>query len=117
MLLFVNLPLLVNPTKHSYYCMIHGLLEVGHLSRYRDGLRREWCGFDSRQRQEIFLYSTASKLILGPIQPPIYWGPFPLFPGVKWPGSEADHSPPSTAIKNGKATPPLPIRFHCVVFD
>jgi hypothetical protein len=31
------------------------------------------------------------------------------FPGVKRPGREADHSPPSSAeVKNGGALPPLP---------
>jgi hypothetical protein len=30
------------------------------------------------------------------------------FPGVKWPGHEADHSPPSSAeVKNGGAIPTL----------
>jgi hypothetical protein len=29
-------------------------------------------GFDSRQKQEIFLYSAASRPVLGPTQPPIY---------------------------------------------
>jgi hypothetical protein len=34
-------------------------------------------------------------------------------PGVKRPGSEADHSPPSSAgVKNGGAIPHSPIRFH-----
>jgi hypothetical protein len=32
-----------------------------------------------------------------------------FFPGVKRPGCEADHSPPSSAeIKNGECIPPLP---------
>jgi hypothetical protein len=30
-------------------------------------------------------------------------------PGVKWPGHDADHSPPSSAeVENGAAVPPLP---------
>jgi hypothetical protein len=33
-----------------------------------------------------------------------------LSPGLKWPGREADHSPPSSvAVKNGGATRPLPL--------
>jgi len=42
------------------------------------------------------LYGTAHR-ILGPTQPPIQWvlGAFTL--GVKWPGREADQSPPSSA--------------------
>jgi hypothetical protein len=31
------------------------------------------------------------------------------FPEIKWPGSEADHSPASSVkVKNGGALPPLP---------
>jgi len=33
----------------------------------------------------------------GPTQPPIHWVPGGLFLGVKRPGREADHSPPSSA--------------------
>jgi len=39
----------------------------------------------------IFVISTASRPAQGPTQHPT-GGPFP---GVKWPGYEADHSPPS----------------------
>jgi hypothetical protein len=42
-----------------------------------------------------------SRLALGPTQPPIQWVPGALSPGVKWPGHEADYSPPSSAeVKN-----------------
>jgi hypothetical protein len=35
-----------------------------------------------------------------------------IYPGVKWPGSEAYHSPPSNAdVNNGGAIPPLPHVF------
>jgi len=34
-------------------------------------------------------------MALGPIQPPIQWVPGVLSLGLKRPGSEADHSPPS----------------------
>jgi hypothetical protein len=34
---------------------------------------------------------------LGPIQTPIEWALAALSPGVKWPGLEADHSPPTSA--------------------
>jgi hypothetical protein len=47
--------------------------EPGLLSRDYDGLRAGWPGFDSRQRPEIFLYFTETRLALGPIQPPIHW--------------------------------------------
>jgi hypothetical protein len=45
----------------------------------------------------IFLLTTASRTALGPAQPPIQWVPGALSLGVKRPGREADHSPPSTA--------------------
>jgi hypothetical protein len=48
--------------------------------------------FDSQQRLGIFLF-TASRMALGPTQPPIQWVPEALSLGVKWPGHEADHSP------------------------
>jgi hypothetical protein len=43
--------------------------------------------------------NTANTLVchLGPTQPPIYWSPGSLSLGVKRPGREADHSPPSSA--------------------
>jgi hypothetical protein len=61
-------------------------------------------GFDSPQGQRVFFffYATASRLALGPTQPPLQ-----LVPGVKRPGREADHSPPSnTAVKNAWNVPP-----------
>jgi len=53
--------------------------------------------FDSRRGLGIFLFTTASRMALGPTQPPILWvlGAFSL--GIKQPGCEADHSPPSSA--------------------
>jgi hypothetical protein len=58
-------------------------------------------GFDSRRRLGIFLFTTASRTALGPIQPPIQWVSGALSLGVKRPGREADHSPPSSAeVKN-----------------
>jgi hypothetical protein len=68
-----------------------------------------WLGFDSHQGQEIFLYSTVSILALEPIQPPIQWEPRAHTSGVKQPGREGDHSPPSNAkVKNVGAIPPFP---------
>jgi hypothetical protein len=45
----------------------------------------------------IFLFTTASRTALGPTQPPIQWVAGALSLGVKRPGREADHSPPSSA--------------------
>jgi hypothetical protein len=53
-------------------------------------------GFDSRRGLGIFLFTTASRMALGPTQPPIQWVPGILSLGAKRPGREADHSPPSS---------------------
>jgi hypothetical protein len=54
-------------------------------------------GFDSRRGLGNFLFTTASRTALGPTQPPSQWVPGALSLGVKRPGREADHSPPSSA--------------------
>jgi hypothetical protein len=54
-------------------------------------------GFDSRRGLGIFLFTTVYRTALGPTQPPVQWLPGDLSLGVKWPGREADHSPPSNA--------------------
>jgi hypothetical protein len=72
--------------------------------------------FDSRRGLGIFLFTTASRTALGPTQPPIQWVPRALSLGVKRPGREADHSPPSRAeVKNAWSyTSTPPIRLHGV---
>jgi hypothetical protein len=63
--------------------------------------------FDYRQGQG-YLFSIASRPTLGRPQPPIQFVPGALSRGVRRPGREADHSPPSSAeVKNGAAIPPL----------
>jgi hypothetical protein len=65
-------------------------------------------GFESQQRQEMFIHSTASGPSLGPTQR--------LSNGYRggggvayWPGREADHSLPSNAeVKNGGVMIPPP---------
>jgi hypothetical protein len=54
-------------------------------------------GFDSQRDLGIFLFTTKSRTALGHTQPPIQWVPVALSLGVKQPGHEADHSPPSSA--------------------
>jgi hypothetical protein len=44
-----------------------------------------------------YLFTNASRLALGPTQPPIQWVPGALSLGIKRPGREADHSPPCNA--------------------
>jgi hypothetical protein len=84
------------------FCLITSTIQsrsssASIMTRRRDGQP----GFDSRQGQGIFLFSTASKLALGSTQPLIQWVSRALSPGVERPGSEADHSPPSgVEVKN-----------------
>jgi hypothetical protein len=68
--------------RHQWYTAVYGL---------------DNRGFESTQRLGILLFTTASRPALGPNQPPIQWVPGAFSPGVKRPGREADHSPPSTA--------------------
>jgi hypothetical protein len=61
--------------------------------------------------------TTSSRKVLGPTQPPIQRLPGILSLGLKRPGREADHSPPSSAeVKNAWSyTSTRPIRLHGVV--
>jgi hypothetical protein len=46
-------------------------------------------------------------------QLPVKW-----VPGVKWPGREVDHSPPTSAeVKKMCVYTSTPIRLHCVVLN
>jgi hypothetical protein len=93
-----------------------------HLSRYSDyvtGWTIGVLGFDSRLGLGISLFTIVSRMALRPTQPPIQWVPGTFSRGVKRPGREAHHSPPSSAeIKNPwifTSTPP--IRLHGVVLS
>jgi hypothetical protein len=56
--------------------------------------------FEPWQGMGIFLFTTTSRLALGPTQPPIQLVAGPLSLGVKRPGLEAGHSPsPSAEVK------------------
>jgi hypothetical protein len=57
-------------------------------------------GFDPWQGLGIFLFTTTSRMALGPTQPPIQWVPGAVPLGINWPGHEADHSPqPGAEVK------------------
>jgi hypothetical protein len=65
------------------------------LGQYSYGL---WSGrpvFDSRQVQDIILYFTQSRPVLGPTEPPIQWVSCTPSVDVKQPGRETDFSPPA----------------------
>jgi hypothetical protein len=66
-----------------------------------------------------FLFTTASRTSPGPTQPPIQWVLGVLSLGVKRPGREADHSPPSSAEVNNACnyTSTPPIRLNGVVLS
>jgi hypothetical protein len=61
------------------------------------GLNDEGYRSSNPSRVKNFLFSTSSRLTLGPTQPPIQWVLGALSPGVKRQGREADHSPPASA--------------------
>jgi hypothetical protein len=85
--------------------------EPWYLELYSDGLHTGQPWFESRQKQKIFLLSTASRPVLRPTQPRIQWVLSVPVPHVhlKRTEYEADHSPPSNAeVKNGGAVTPLP---------
>jgi hypothetical protein len=54
-------------------------------------------GFNSKWGLGISLFTTMSRMALGPTQPPIQWVLGALSLGVKWQGHKADCSPPSSA--------------------
>jgi hypothetical protein len=97
---------------------------------------REWTSLASTLNKTPFLYSashtltvgsysyrslftTVSRPALGPTQSPIQWVPGALSLGVKRPGREADHSPPSSAeVNNARSytsTPQYVFMAWCLV--
>jgi hypothetical protein len=65
----------------------------------------------------IILLSTLPKLVLGSTQPPIQQV-MRVFSEGKWPGHEADHTPPISAkVKNTRIHIHSPIYLHDVVLN
>jgi len=67
----------------------------------------------------FFLFATMSRLAPMPTQPSVHWLLGELKQGVKWPGHEADHLPPSSAeVKNAwNYTSTPPVYIHGVVLN
>jgi len=67
----------------------------------------------------IFHFAAAFRPKMGLTQPPTQYVSGALTSGVKWPGCEADHSPPSNAEvkKAWSYTSISPLRLHGVVLN
>jgi hypothetical protein len=115
------------PTLPQYDCMAWCSVKRKHRDNFTFTftllyLRAGWLGvlwFDSRRGLGIFLFTTVSRTTLGPTQPPIQWVPGALSLGIKRPGREAGHSPPSSAEVEEWVELYLHslIRFHGVVLS
>jgi hypothetical protein len=58
---------------------------------------RQKYGSSRTDRVRNFLFSVYFRPLTRPTQPPIQWTPGALSPGVKLPGRETDHPPPTSA--------------------
>jgi hypothetical protein len=77
----------------------------GKLSRYSDGLRPAWPGFDSRQDFSLF-HRVQTESRAQSASYPVGTGALSLV--IRRPRRETDHSPPFSAeVNNGEAIPPL----------
>jgi hypothetical protein len=88
------------------------------LLRQNGGLWAGPQGFNSRQGQDILLYSTVSRRTLGSTKPPIQSVPMALSSGVRQERRVSDHSPSSsTEVKNGNYTsiPPYVFMEWCLI--
>jgi hypothetical protein len=93
--------LIFSPALFASSCYIGNdvILKSKLYSRYSDWLLavRPRGRSSSPGRVKNFLFFTASRLAMGPTQPPIQWVPETLSPGVNRHGREADHSPPTSS--------------------
>jgi hypothetical protein len=76
---------------------------------YDGGLKVLRFGFDFRAKQDIFLYSAASRPTLGSTQFPVQWIREVLYSVKKWPGRKAPSTPipPTVEVNNGGTLPRL----------
>jgi hypothetical protein len=107
--LSVNYPTIWRRSRNSYI----GIATGCGLDSWGVGVRVPVGG-------KIFLLSMFTRPVLGPTQPPIQWVPGNLTPGLKRPGSEAHHSPPTNAEVRNKwistSTPPVKHRDNFTFF-
>jgi hypothetical protein len=94
------------------------LIQIIYYSRYSDGRSSGLPGLEYRQGKYFCLLHNIQPVLM-PIQPPIQWVLCASSPGVKRPGREADHSPPSSAeVKKGGGISPLPphvFMVYCLI--
>jgi hypothetical protein len=64
-----------NPVSVKNFIIPIAVKEPGYLSCMALGYGLDDRGFESRQGLGIFLFTAASRLALGPTQPPIQWLP------------------------------------------
>jgi hypothetical protein len=109
----------MNTHTHEYAPEWIVIQEAGWISGIAISYGLDDRGFKSRQGLGIFLFTTASRLALGPTQPPIQWVSRALSLRVNRPGREADHSPPSSAqVKTSWSYTSTPsVRLHGVVLS
>jgi hypothetical protein len=88
--------------------------DLGQYSDYAMGQTIRVSGFHSQQELGIFLFTTVSRMVLGPTQHPIQW-----VLEVKQPGCETDYSLPSSAkVKSAWSYTSTPtIRLNGVVLS
>jgi hypothetical protein len=100
---FIKVGLYVK-TKLNFYIQVFSV--VSTTTGY--GLEDRGVGVPSPGRVKNFLFALSIPA-LRTTQPPIQWVPGPLSPGVKLPGREVDHSPPTSAeVKKIHALPHTP---------
>jgi hypothetical protein len=80
------------------FCIYQNRRAIRFLcDKYFKGNTSKACESRGTLRYQCPEVSYNSRTALGPTQPPMQWVPGALSLGVKRPGREADHSPPSSA--------------------